>query len=317
MLMTHGTIRSALVLWLGLLSTSAWLRGQTPAPSISALVNAASDKSSSSVPVAARGSIVSIYGKNLAASTAAAKDFPLPTLLGGTQVLFDAIPAALLSVSPTQIDAQVPFELPDVSSVQMVVQADGGSANLQVILLAQDPAIYRVLKGGVAVSESNPVLAGDAITIYASGLGAVVPPLASGQPGPENPKAVAAIPPIVEFGGRAAKITFAGMEPGNVIYEINATAPTDLPAATTTVTLQNGVIPAVVGPPGPEGPAGTPGPSGAAGATGPAGAAGAPGPQGAAGAAGAQGPPGAPGQTVDRGDPGFERLRRHLASNLS
>jgi len=280
---------------------------QTPGPVITALVNAATNKGSSSVPAAARGSIVSILGSNLATGPASSTGYPLPIQLSGTQVLFGGIPAPLLSVSPTQIEAQVPFELPDVSSVEVVVQATEGSTTLQVILLAQDPSIFAVLKGESLVSASNPVNPGDVITIYASGLGAVFPAVASGQPGPDNPLSIAAITPIVSLGGRAVKVDFAGIAPGQVIYQINATAPLDLAAPTTDVTLETGVIPAVVGPPGPTGPAGAQGPVGLAGAIGPAGTtgpAGATGPVGATGRVGANGAPGPAGMAGATGSPG-------------
>ena len=96
-------------------------------------------------------------------------------------------------------------------------------------------------------------------------------------------------------------VDFAGLAPGQVIYQINASAPADLAAPTSQVTVEAGVIPAVTGPPGPAGPtgatgaAGLPGPAGAVGARGPEGAAGAIGPMGPAGAAGASGASGAPG----------------------
>ncbi len=140
--------------------TAASSPAQTPGPIITALVNAATNKSSSSVPATARGSLVSIIGSNLAAGSASSTGFPLPMQLRGTQVLFGGIPAPLLSVSPTQIEAQVPFELPDVSSVDMVVRTSAGMATLPVIVLAQDPAIFDVLKHGALVSASNAVNAG-------------------------------------------------------------------------------------------------------------------------------------------------------------
>ena len=225
------------------------MEGQT-GPSIVKFVNAANYQSSSAVPVAARGSIVAIFGTNLSNGTASAAAFPIPTQLSGTQVLFQGIAAPLLSVSPTQINAQVPFELPNLSSVTVVVQSAGGSSSLQVTLLAQDPAVFSAWKAGVQVSASNPIAAGDTITIYASGLGPVTPALPSGQPGPITPLAVAAIAPLVQIGGIAATVDFAGMAPGEVVYQINVTAPLDLPAPTTTISIASGVIPAVVGPPG-------------------------------------------------------------------
>lgn len=106
---------------------SAWLLAQGPAPQVSSFVNAATNHSSSSVPVAARGSIIAIFGANLATAAASSSSFPLPTTLVGTSVLFGGIPAPLLYVSPTKINAQVPFEIPDMTSVSMVIQTESGA----------------------------------------------------------------------------------------------------------------------------------------------------------------------------------------------
>jgi uncharacterized protein (TIGR03437 family) len=284
------------------LCLAASLPAQAQTPVVTTLANAATGRSSSSTAVAARGSIVSIFGTNLSGSTASSSGFPLPTQLGGTQVLFGGVAAPLLYVSATQVNAQVPFELADVTSLNLVVQNGGNaSAPLQVTLLAQDPGVFDVLKSGMPVGPGNPVFAGDTLTIYATGLGAVLPALPSGQPGPSGTLAMAAIAPVVSIGGLTATVTFAGVAPGQVVYQINATAPASLVGSTTNVTVTPGVIPAVTGPPGPTGPAGaagTTGSSGTTGATGPAGVTGATGPAGVTGANGLAG------QAGDAGPPG-------------
>ena len=145
--MRYGTL---LICWL---CSTAWFLAQAQTPVINplGLVNAATGRSASSVPVAARGSIVSIFGNNFSSTTASANGLPLPTQLPGTgtQVLFGGIAAPLFFVSPTQINAQVPFELPDGSSVDVVVRNENGaSAPLQVTLLPQDSGIFYVLKWG-------------------------------------------------------------------------------------------------------------------------------------------------------------------------
>lgn len=292
-------------LWLWLLCSAAWLPAQAQIPTISpnGIVNAATGRSSSSIPVTARGTIVSIFGKNLASVTLAANAFPLPKELGGAHVLFGGIPAALLYVSPGQINAQVPFELPDVSAVALEVKnGSGTSAALEVTLLAQDLGIFSTMKSGIPVGPTNLVSAGETITIWATGLGAVLPPVPTGHPGPSNPLAITAITPVVNVGGRPATVDFAGLAPGQVVYQINATVPADLAAPTSEVTVEDGVIPAMTGPPGPVGPTGAtgstglPGPAGATGPAGAVGARGAPGPQGT-GTAGAVGPAGPQGLT--------------------
>jgi len=166
---------SRLLVWL--LCPAAWLPLQAQVPVINGLVNAATGQSASSVPTVARGSLIAIYGSSLSVTTLQANGFPLPTQLGGTQVLFGTIPAPLLYVSPGQINAQVPFELPDVSAIDLVVQnGTAASTGLQVTLLAQDPGIFVAVKSsGSQITASNPVMPGDSLTIYATGLGAVLP----------------------------------------------------------------------------------------------------------------------------------------------
>src|SRR6202021_3286609 len=137
-------------------------------------------KGASSIPVAARGSLVSIYGSNFSTNVAFANTLPLPTKLAGvaTQVWFNNVAAPLLYVSPTQINAQVPFELPEASSVDLVVQTEQGqSPPMPVMLLTQDPGIFSVYRQSAKVDASNLIGPGDSIVILAPGLGWGIPPV--------------------------------------------------------------------------------------------------------------------------------------------
>src|ERR1700722_2202639 len=70
---------------------------QSPVINSQGVVNAARGKNSSSVPVAARGSLVSIYGSNFSTIVAAATGLPVTSTLSGTQtrVWFGNIAAPL------------------------------------------------------------------------------------------------------------------------------------------------------------------------------------------------------------------------------
>jgi uncharacterized protein (TIGR03437 family) len=254
---------------------------QTPVVNPQGLVNAATGMSASSVPVAARGELITIYGTDLAETKVAAASSPLSTKLPGsaTRVWFGGQAAPLQLVSPNQINVQVPFEIPDVTVVNLQVEtAAGASAAIQVTMLAQDPGIFSVFRNGQQITASNPIAAGDNITIWATGLGSVMPSVPSGTPGPSDPPSLAGITPIVMVGGQTAKVTFAGIAPGEVgVYQINAIAPEDLTAPTADVEVLPGMLPGIVGPPGPFGPQGASGPPGP---TGPAGIQGPPGPSG-------------------------------------
>src|SRR6202021_678183 len=71
----------------------------------------------------APGTIVSINGANLAGQSVSADltQPQLPTTLGGVIVYFNGIPAPLLYVSPTQINAQIPWELTSATSINAYV----------------------------------------------------------------------------------------------------------------------------------------------------------------------------------------------------
>lgn len=95
----------------------------------------------------APGTIVNVNGTNLSAGTVRVPTNPLPlqlpTELGGTQVYFNGIAAPLLMVSPTQISAQIPWELGDQTSINAYVRsvmADGSIMYTSAVALSIVPA---------------------------------------------------------------------------------------------------------------------------------------------------------------------------------
>jgi uncharacterized protein (TIGR03437 family) len=98
----------------------------------------------------APGSIVSVTGTNLSYHTASADTTQntLPTKLGGTQVYFNGIAAPLVFVSPTMVNAQIPWELGDTTSINAYVRSEGDSGPVTVTtpvavtIVAANPGIY-------------------------------------------------------------------------------------------------------------------------------------------------------------------------------
>lgn len=113
---------------------SSWLSAQAPPKPVvypGGIVNAASFGPPSQPGYGiSQGSIVSIFGTNLAAAEASAPSVPLATQLGGTIVTFDGIQAPLFYVSPGQINAQVPNA--SSNNPVVVVTAAGSSDPVQV-----------------------------------------------------------------------------------------------------------------------------------------------------------------------------------------
>ena len=158
---------------------------------------------------AAPGSVVAVQGVNfLAGERIAAESFPLPTSLGGVRVLFDGAAAPLFSVGPRRIEAQLPWDLGreameagGLALAEVVVEATDGESSYprRFWVGAHGPGVFTVSGSGqgqaavmfagttapaapLGFSEgSRPARAGDVLEIYATGLGAVEPPIADGR----------------------------------------------------------------------------------------------------------------------------------------
>ena len=101
------------------------------------------------------GSAVSIIGSDLAGASASADvdAVTLPYQLAGTEVYFNGIRAPLFSVSPTQINAQIPFEFTDTTSVNAYVRSvrDGNvvvTTPVAVTIVTQNPGIFTLDQAG-------------------------------------------------------------------------------------------------------------------------------------------------------------------------
>jgi uncharacterized protein (TIGR03437 family) len=138
----------------------------------------------SSVPFTADlvpGELISIYGANLAGTTATS--YNLPTTLGNVQVLVNGTPGGVFYVSPGQIDAVIPLGIDaSIASVQ-VVNGAGTSNTVSNYIGNTQPGVFNsytsnpgpaVFHGnGTIVSTANPAQIGEELAVYLTGLGAV------------------------------------------------------------------------------------------------------------------------------------------------
>jgi uncharacterized protein (TIGR03437 family) len=225
-----------------LLVWAASAMAQAPVVEPGGVVDAASFKGPA-VP----GSLVSIFGSNLASGIASAGAVPLPATLGGVSVSFNGVAAPLLYVSPQQINAQLPWAIPTNGAVSVVVSNGSASSAPQAVQVAPfSPALFTIAGYSVAVNPdgtlaapagatpgiaSHPATPGDSLVLWGSGFGAVNPPAISGDNSMDTLRSVAT-PPTVTIGGVAAPVTFAGLSPQFVgVYQINVTMPSTQPAA--------------------------------------------------------------------------------------
>ena len=110
----------------------------------------------------APGTLVEILGEGLADQVAVASltEQNLPTQMAGVQFYVDGIRSPLLYVSPTQINAQIPFEVADASSVSAWVRVQWSDGRVTVTnpvavpIIPQNPGIF-----GYEGPEPRPAVA--------------------------------------------------------------------------------------------------------------------------------------------------------------
>jgi uncharacterized protein (TIGR03437 family) len=189
----------------------------------------------------APGQIVSIFGRGFTASAGvSATVVPLPTQLAPENVTVTACGRAfpLFSVSPAQINAQLPLDCPGTSTVTITVAVAGQTA-MQTLSLAQaSPGIFTVNGSGAGdgvilhadntlVSAAKPATAGEEVVIYATGLGATSPSFATGTAA--NQVNTTTMPVSVMIGGQNAPVLSSGLTQGLVgLYQVNAIMPSGI-----------------------------------------------------------------------------------------
>jgi uncharacterized protein (TIGR03437 family) len=189
----------------------------------------------------APGTIVAIYGSNLAAGASQASGAPVATTLGGSSVLIGGIAAPLFYVAPGQINAQIPFELTPGNQFQVQVNNGGALSTPDSIqLVSVAPGIAALPFGQVIaqrypdnsrVTADAPAKPGDYLTIYLLGLGATDQRVATGAASPAGVLVHPLIAPTLTLNGNTVPIAFAGLTPGMVgLYQINFQVPESAPA---------------------------------------------------------------------------------------
>jgi uncharacterized protein (TIGR03437 family) len=175
------------------------------------------------------GSILAIYGENLASGQDSATN-ALPSSLVTTRILITTpagdVALPLFSVSPLEIIALLPL---DVSPGRYLLHAEVGtlrSNNVEISVAALDPGIFTangsgrgpgifVKSDGTIVSAANAADRGSTVSFFAAGLGQVIPPIESGQPGASSEPLNRTIQaPRVFFDRYSANVLYSGLAPG-------------------------------------------------------------------------------------------------------
>jgi uncharacterized protein (TIGR03437 family) len=208
------------------------------------VVNAASG--GQAIPqVVAPGSYVAIYGQGLSAGAGvSASSLPLPTTLNGTQLLLGGKPMPLLFAGSGQVNALVPEGLaPNASYPLVVIRGATESVPVSLTVAELQPGIYTVDTSGSGagivtnsvtgqlIDAANPAHAGDYLTIYCTGLGALLGPNgevepADGAAAPTNLIFGTTAQVTATIGGVSVPAAFAGLTPTlAALYQVNVQVP--------------------------------------------------------------------------------------------
>jgi uncharacterized protein (TIGR03437 family) len=183
----------------------------------------------SSLAAIAPGSLISIYGTNLAAGDAAAPSLPLPMALNGTAVTINGIAAPVVYVSAGQINAQVPFEVTPGDATLAIQAGARQSAPVNFTVRAIAPGILPVIENaadGSVNSAQAPAHPGDYLTLWVTGQGALATPIATGAAAPSDPIVLPLAAVTAQLGGQDASVSFAGMAPGMAgLLQVNLRVP--------------------------------------------------------------------------------------------
>ena len=203
----------------------------------------------------APGSFAAIFGSNLSSGLSVSTQLPLDVQLGGTSVLMAGEQLPLLFASNQQVNVVLPYDIP-VNSTQQLIVMMGATISIPqpVVIASAQPAVFSqdgsgsgaaiitaYQPDGTLLPAGSPITAGDVITIYCSGLGAVSPPVPAGSPAPASPLSMTTNPVTVTVGGVQAQVLFAGLAPMFAqLYQVNFIIPAGVPPGNAATLLTAG-----------------------------------------------------------------------------
>ena len=218
-------------------------------PVITSVVNAASFK-----PIIGPGAWISIMGSNLAKTPALQSTMPLPISLNGVSAELRGVGGVynllLQFVSPTQINAFVPHELPVSffdTSCSVAVTVPTGATSITSNCQGLAPALFSYgaqqyasathLDGAIIglIAGTRPAQTGEIITLWGTGFGQTAPPVTNVN-GVFAPQALAN-PVAVYVGGQSVQVLWAGMV-GTGLYQFNIQLPDNLTSGDVPISIK-------------------------------------------------------------------------------
>ncbi len=197
------------------------------------------------------GSIATLFGASVSSLVESTSGVPLVTMLGGATLLVgDNLQAPLFFSAPTQINFQVPWDIAVGEAVSFRMQVGSNiTQSVMVPTATHAPAVFtlegiRPGQGAILIantpgmipapvevsSNTRPVVRGELLEIYATGLGPVTNPPDTGSVATSFPLSRTVTTPSVTIGGVSAQVFYSGLAPRNVgLNQINIKVSDDAP----------------------------------------------------------------------------------------
>jgi uncharacterized protein (TIGR03437 family) len=133
-------------------------------------------------PGVAPGSVISIFGSNLALAVATGPDSPLPQTLSGTVVQAADRLLPLFFVSPGQINAELPADFAEGPATLTVSAQGQPDVHAGFTVVRNAPGLFQqnvngqsfavaLHEDGSLVTPASPALRGELLTVYGTGFG--------------------------------------------------------------------------------------------------------------------------------------------------
>jgi uncharacterized protein (TIGR03437 family) len=194
----------------------------------------------------APGDYVAILGAGVGPTPSIRADAtkPLPTTLGASSATFDGTAAPMFFASNNFLAVHAPFTLSPGATTQIqVVNTSGTSTAVPLTVVAAKPGVLTYESDGRGqarainqdgslngdpslISSEKPAPAGSFIAVYATGLGAVNPPIVAGTPPPIDILSTTVATVTANIGGQDAAVLWAGAAPTQTgVYQVNIVVP--------------------------------------------------------------------------------------------
>jgi uncharacterized protein (TIGR03437 family) len=194
----------------------------------------------------APGDYVAILGAGLGPTPNIRADATkqLPTTLGASSATFDGTSAPMFFASNNLLAVHAPFTLTPGATTQIqVVNTSGTSTAVPLTVVAAKPGVLTyesegrgqarainqdgTLNGDPSlITTEKPAPAGSVIAVYATGLGAVNPPIVAGTPPPVDVLSTTVSTVTANIGGQDATVQWAGAAPLQTgVYQVNIIVP--------------------------------------------------------------------------------------------